>query len=54
MFNIYNFIKKNKLTKKNFFFKFGANLNCIIYEESINYFHLNDSLMNKIELLLLC
>ena len=46
IFNIYNFINKIN-SQSRFCFKFGANLNCIIYEESINYFHSNDSLMKK-------
>ena len=51
---MYNFIIKKKFTKNKYFFKFRANLNFIIHYESINYFLSNDSLMNKIGLLLLC
>ena len=54
IFNVHNFIKKIYSQRIKIFFKFRANLNSIIHYESINYFLSNDSLMNKIRLLLLC
>ena len=51
---MHNFIKKINLQRIHIFFKFRANLNSIIHYESINYFFSNDSLINKIALLLLC
>ena len=49
---MHNFIKK--INSQRIFFKFRANLISIIHYESMNYFLSNDSLMNKIGLLLLC
>ena len=51
---MHNFIKKINSQRINFFFKFRANLISIIHYESMNYFLSNDSLMNKIGLLLRC
>ena len=50
---MHNFIRKIN-SPREIFFKFRSNINSIIHYESINYFHLNDSLMDKIGLLLLC
>ena len=51
---MHNFIKKIISQRIYFFFKFRTKLNSITHYESIHYFHSNDSLMNKIGLLLLC